>query len=290
MSTHIQQFSFHHRGYQFTYLDTHPEQQDRPIVLFLHGFPDTANLWLQSMDILSQHGYRCIAPDTLGCGHSEISGRESDYNITDIVQDHIALLDLLKIPKVHIVGHDWGAAAAWFLTIYHPDRVQTLTALSVGHPGAYAEPNLHQLKASWYIFYFKFKGSEKLLKKQTKIGLNTVFGDHPNMAEVSQRFEDPRRLVAALNIYRASLPKELIRRHPKSTVPTLGLWSHTDRYCLEPQMRNSQKWVTNTWCYDSIDCHHWIPLAEPEWLSSKLLTHFKSNEPKQPSVAKVLDS
>ena len=246
MSHSIQRFSFHHRGYQFSYLDTHPDQQERPIVLFLHGFPDTAKLWLQSMDLLSQQGYRCIAPDTLGCGHSEISERESDYNVMQIIQDHIALLDVLKIAKVHVVGHDWGAAAAWFLTCYHPERVNTLTALSVGHPGAFAEPNLHQLKASWYILYFKLMGSENLLKTKMKMGLVNVFGDHPNMPEVSQRFKDPRRLVAALNIYRATLPKALIRKHPKSTVPTLGLWGYTDRYCLEPQMRNSQKWVSGT--------------------------------------------
>lgn len=277
MSHPIQRFSFHHRGYQLSYLDTHPDQQDRPIVLFLHGFPDTAKLWLKSMDLLSQQGYRCIAPDTLGCGHSEISERESDYNVTQIIQDHIALLNVLQIAKVHVVGHDWGAAAAWFLACYHPERFHTLTALSVGHPGAFAEPNLHQLKASWYILYFKLMGSENLLKTKMKMGLAKVFDDHPNMAEVSQRFKEPQRLVAALNIYRASLTKELFRKHPKCTVPTLGLWSYTDRYCLEPQMHNSQKWVSGTWRYDSIDCHHWIPLAKPEWLSLKLLAHFQSN-------------
>lgn len=281
MSETIQRFSFSHRGYQLSYLDTHPHDQDRPVVLFLHGFPDTANLWLRSMELLSQQGYRCIAPDTLGCGHSDIAEHVEAYNIKLIIQDHLALLDVLNISQVHVVGHDWGAAAAWLLTLYYPKRVHTLTALSVGHPNAFAQPNLKQLKASWYIFYFLLKGSEKLLKSSAKMGITKVLPDHPDLQEVLQRFENPQRLLAAINLYRANIPKVFFKQHPKSLVPTLGLWSQQDRYCLGKQMQNSHAWVENTWNYESIDCHHWIPLAEPEWLNAKLLAHFELSKQEQ---------
>lgn len=55
--------------------------------------------------------------------------------MAECVADAVAVLDALEVRSAHVVGHDWGAAVAWQLAARHPERVRTLTAVSVPHPG-----------------------------------------------------------------------------------------------------------------------------------------------------------
>ncbi len=270
-----QRHSFISRGLTLSYLDSHPDDLTRPVVLLLHGFPDTSDMWSTLIALLSAKGYRCIAPDTLGCGHSDLSQKEADYNVLKVITDHVALLDHLAVSRVHLVGHDWGAAAAWLLAAYYPERICTLAAMSVGHPASYARGGLRQMFASWYIVYFKCSRlSERFLAGQGRFSLQRVFGCHPDIGEVIDRLKHPGRLTAALQLYRASLPGVLTKQHPKVVVPTLGVWSKGDIFCLEKQMTHSTGWVDNEWHYESRPGGHWIPLEEPKWLVQRLEAHF----------------
>ncbi|SFM21511.1 alpha/beta fold hydrolase [Marinobacter zhejiangensis] len=265
---------FDHRGYKLSYLDTHPGDASRPVVLLIHGFPDTAVMWSEQIRFLVDAGYRCLAPDTLGCGDSELGRKLDDYNVFNIIAHHIALLDHLNIERADVVGHDWGAVQAWFLAAYHPTRLKTLTVVSVGHPTAYARAGLRQMVAGWYIAYFNLRGiSERLLAGKGRLSLRSVFRSHPDMDEVMGRFSEPGRLVAALNLYRANLITVLTRSHPKVTVPTLGVWSEGDDFLVEKQMRDSEKWMAADWSYQRTGGAHWVPITEPGWLNSQILEH-----------------
>src|SRR3954470_12347563 len=107
-----------------------------PVVLLVHGFPDSSHLWRGQVPALTGAGLRVIAPDMRGFGASHKPERVEDYRLSRAVADLVAVLDELEVERVRVVGHDWGAGVAWVLAALHPARVERLVAMSVGHPGA----------------------------------------------------------------------------------------------------------------------------------------------------------
>lgn len=259
------------RGFRLSYLDSAPGDQDRPVVQFIHGFPDTAAMWLPQMAYLHALGYRCVAADTLGCGESAMAPELSDYNAEKIAADHVALLETLGVRQVDLVGHDWGAVLGWLVAGHYPDRVRKLCAISVGHPMAYARAGLDQKLKGWYILYFLFAGlSEKLLSGLGKLSLRQIFASHPEIELVMTRLSAPGRLTAAVRIYRASLPTVLLKRQPRVQADVLAIHSKDDAFLVQSQVRESGRWVDGHWETKFIDGGHWIPIEQPDFLNHGL--------------------
>jgi pimeloyl-ACP methyl ester carboxylesterase len=107
------------------------EQGEGPVVLFCHGFPDTAYTWRRQMNAVAAAGYRSIAPDMRGYGRSSAPVEVMAYTPLQTAADLVGLLDALKIPSAVIVGHDWGATHAWNAAMMRPDRFKAVFCLSV---------------------------------------------------------------------------------------------------------------------------------------------------------------
>nr|XP_043607699.1 epoxide hydrolase A-like [Erigeron canadensis] len=102
-----------------------------PCVLLLHGFPETWFSWRHQITHLASHGYHVLAPDLRGYGESDSPPSPNSYTMFHIVGDLIGLLDHFEQQQVFVVGHDWGAAAAWHLSLFRPDRVKGMISISV---------------------------------------------------------------------------------------------------------------------------------------------------------------
>lgn len=267
---------FTHRGLRLSYLDSAPGESDRQVVLLLHGFPDQASMWEPQIAALHAAGMRCIAPDTVGCGHSQMAPRQRDYKARAIASDHIALLDQLGIDEVDVIGHDWGAVIAWFFAAYYPERSRRLVPISVGHPNAYARAGWQQKLAGWYTLYFQLSPiADHLLKGHSRLSLRRIFGSHPEMEEVMNRLAEPGRLRAAVRIYRANLLEVLSRSQPAVKAPTLGIWSTEDPFLTEQQMLDSQRWVSGEWAYKRLSGGHWIGLEQSDQVNEILLAYLR---------------
>src|SRR5882762_535109 len=107
------------------------EQGEGPAVLFCHGFPDTCYTRRRQMRAIASAGYLAIAPDMRGYGRSSAPADATLYTPLQTTGDLVGLLDVLKIPSVVVVGHDWGAAHAWGAGLMRPDRFKALFCLSV---------------------------------------------------------------------------------------------------------------------------------------------------------------
>ncbi len=107
------------------------EQGDGPVVLFVHGFPDTSYTWRRQMEAISAAGYRAIAPDMRGYGRSSAPADAALYTPLHTTGDLIGLLDSLNISSAVLVGHDWGATHAWNAALLRPDRFAAVFCLSV---------------------------------------------------------------------------------------------------------------------------------------------------------------
>lgn len=267
---------FTHRALRLSYLDSAPDDLNRPAVLLLHGFPDQATMWAPQIKTLHDAGFRCIAPDTVGCGQSAVAQSKADYHVDHIIADHVALLTELGIRHTHVVGHDWGAVIAWVFAGAQADRCRQLAVMSVGHPTAYARAGWRQKRAGWYTLFFQLGGlADRLLAGHGRFSLRRIFGSHPAMDEVMERLSDPKRLQAAVRIYRANMATLLLHPLPKVSANTLALWSASDPFLTEEQMLNSQGWVDGNWQYQRLEGGHWISLEQPDTVSELLLAHFR---------------
>lgn len=262
-------------GAELTVAEHGPE--DGTVVLMIHGFPDSARLWRNQVPVLAQAGYRVLAPDVKGYGNSDKPIAVAEYAIARLADDMIAILDDAGIDRAHVVGHDWGAAIAWYLAIARPNRVRTLTALSVGHPSAFQGAGLGQLEKSWYMLLFQFEGvAEQWLSQNDWQGMRQWMGRHPEFDHWVEDLSRPGALTAALAPYRANMgPERLVSpplQLPSVESPVMGVWSTRDLALVEAQMTGSSEFVAGEWRYERIEgASHWIPLDAPGELNALVL-------------------
>ncbi|NJQ00175.1 alpha/beta fold hydrolase [Streptomyces zingiberis] len=262
-------------GTSLEVLDT---RGDGPAVLLLHGFPDTHALWRRQIPFLTVAGHRVIAPDLRGFGGSGRPRTVPEYGLAHHVRDQLGILDRLGVERAHVVGHDWGATVAWRLATAHPERVASLTALSAGHPAAFAAGGSAQREKSWYMLLFQFPAvAERWLAEDDFRNLREWSG-HPDADEVAARLREPEALRAALALYRAAVPPDVFVSPPygvtpvPATVPVLGVWSSGDTLLTERAMTASATHVAGPWQYRRIEgCGHWIPLDAADRLGLLLL-------------------
>jgi pimeloyl-ACP methyl ester carboxylesterase len=248
-------------------------------VLLLHGFPDSARLWRHQVPALVAAGHRVIAPDLRGFGGSDRPEAVEDYALGRSVADMLAVLDGAGIDRARVVGHDWGAAVAWALATFAPERVERLVAMSVGHPNAFRPIAIEDRERGWYRLLFQFEGvAEELLRRDDWRLLRDWLRNCGDIEHYVVDLARPGALTASLNWYRANLPpaRELTPRPPLPPIAaaTLGLWSSGDHYLREEPMRRSGEHVTGPWRYERIEgASHWMSLDAPEEIN-RLLVEF----------------
>ncbi|MDL9935383.1 alpha/beta fold hydrolase [Gordonia sp. ABSL1-1] len=265
---------FRRAGLTFDVIDDGP--LDGTPVLLLHGFPQRASSWDQVSPLLHARGLRTLAPDQRGYSPRARPTRRRDYRQDELIADVLTLIDELGVDQIDAVGHDWGAAIAWSLAGNHPDRVRTLTALSVPHPGAFlrAMPR-GQLLKSWYMGFFQLPVvPEKLLSKGlvnpdfvTRAGLPA---QHAN--RLATEIVEYGALTGALNWYRG-MP--LSDRHSigrKVRVPTTYVWSDRDVALGRTGAELCAGWVDAPYEFITISgATHWLPETRPAEVAEAIL-------------------
>ena len=256
-----------------------------PMVLLLHGFPDCSRLWRHQVPALHDAGFRVAAIDQRGFGRSDRPARLEQYSLLEAAGDVTAVLDELDVDRAHVVGHDFGAALAWVVATFLPDRVDHLVAMSVGHPAAFRLTAFEQASRSWYMLLFAQPDiAESWLRADDWANLR-AWSRHPDIDAVIAHLESaepgadpdgPDRLTSALNWYRANVPvgswiappPEL----PPVAAPTMGVWSADDFALTEAQMVTSGEFVAGPWRYERIgDAGHWMQLEAPSRLNELLV-------------------
>jgi pimeloyl-ACP methyl ester carboxylesterase len=247
-----------------------------PAVLLLHGWPDSHRLWRHQVPALAAAGFRTIAPDLRGFGASDRPADVAAYGLAQIIGDVLGVLDHLELDRVHVVGHDWGAAVAWALAALVPDRIDHLVALSVGHPLAFRDAGFPQREKSWYVLLFQFEGTAERWLSDDGYANFRAWSRHPDADAAIADLSRPGALTASLNWYRANLPPATLVEPPLEVPPvsrpTMGLWSKGDMHLVEENVTGSAAHVTGGWRYERIDgAGHWIPLDAPDELTRLLL-------------------
>lgn len=255
---------------------------DGPVVLLLHGFPQTSYEWRHQLRALGAAGYRAVAPDQRGYSPGARPADVADYDIVNLVDDVLRIADALGADRFHLVGHDWGAAVSWGVARAAPDRVISLTPVSIPHPDAFNEalcdPGSCQSSASGYFDTFIVPDSESILLANDSAFLRAIYAGLPDkdVSVYIQALGTKEALGAGLNWYRANITDRKFQGPSVGSidVPVMFIWSDGDAaVCREPA-QSTADFVSGPYRFEVIEgVSHWVPELAAERVSELLLEH-----------------
>lgn len=226
-------------GVRFAYL----EQGAGPLVILVHGFPDTAHSWSHAMPLLAAAGYRAVAPFTRGYFPSEIPA-DGKYDGDTLGKDVLALIDALAPgQKAVVVGHDWGAEAGYAAAAHGPDKVRLLVTLAIPHPGGIKPTPALVWKLRHFFPLARKRGAATLASNDFAYvdelwhRWSPAWKDIPasETSEVKAAFRQPGCADAACAYYRAQKVFSRPASHKMQiTVPTVSFAGTEDM--IEPRL------------------------------------------------------
>ncbi len=289
-----QQGSIQANGLEFAFL----QMGEGPLVLCLHGFPDRAEAFTPLLRALAKAGYRAVAPYLRGYAPSGLPVA-SDCLLSTLALDVIALIDHFGAERATVVGHDWGAVAAYAAANLRSDRVERIVTAAVPHPRRFLlRPTWAQLARSSYMAAFQWPGAERRLMAHDFAALQRrisrwspgwQFDDSDWWVSIKSAFAEPRRLNAALGYYRGLrrlfVDADLWRLATAPiTVPACVIYGARDG-CIGAEMFGKQAHMFNAGVeLHRLEAGHFMHLEQPE-VFARIVTNFLGVVPKVSDVA-----
>jgi pimeloyl-ACP methyl ester carboxylesterase len=271
--------------------------QDGPLVILLHGFPEFWYGWRHQIAPLAAAGFRVLVPDQRGYNTSDKPRELSAYTLDCLCDDVVGLIQSQGRQRCNLVGHDWGAAVAWWLASRSPERLQRVAILNVPHPVVMRKQlrgNFAQLRKSWYMFFFQLpwlpeamiglRRYQNTLASLRKTSCPGSFSDQ-DLERYRQAWQQPGAMTTMINWYRA-----MLRRPPaklasvRVRVPTLILWGVKDPFLGEELLEPSLALCDNGRAVRFPNATHWLQHDEAAQVSEHLI-HFLQQDFGPPPAA-----
>lgn len=176
------------------------EQGQGPLVLFVHGFPESWYSWRHQIPALAEAGYHAVALDVRGYGRSDAPEPIEAYSMKNLVADAVGVLDALGEQTAVVVGHDWGSPIAWHCALLAPERFRAVVAMSVPYMPRAPMPPIQLLKQVFaerffYILYFQTPGVaeaelEADVRRSIRVFMYAASGDVPPGALTADKPKD----------------------------------------------------------------------------------------------------
>ncbi len=267
-------------------------EKGRPVLMFLHGFPEAAFAWDRLLEHFSQPqngGYRCVAPNLRGYERSSAPLDVAAYRAKFLVQDIAALIALEGGHLDCLVAHDWGGAVAWNLAASQPHLMDKLAIINSPHPATFVrelQTSAAQQTTSSYMNFLCHPNAETLLAQDDyrrlwaffiKMGATT--GPHAWLTEsVKQQYRDVwgMGLRGGCNYYRASPLRPATPQDPAAsaisfpkemftvTLPTLVLWGMGDIALPAVLVDGLEEFVPQMQLERIEGATHWIVHEQPQ--------------------------
>ena len=274
-------------GLDFGYL----EAGEGPLVLLLHGFPDTAYGFRNVLPRLAAAGYHAVAPFLRGYAPTSLAP-DKDYSIHALGLDLIALIEHFgRGEKVRVVGHDWGSVITQYAANLRPDRFERIVLSAVPHLRRFLlSPTAEQLKRSHYIFKFQAPlWAESRLPKDDFAWMVDVLirrwspgwaFTEADLAPIKSNFADPQRLKAALAYYRA-IPNLLVSPQMARVafqavpVPTKMIYGTEDGGIGAEMFQKQEKRFRSVFeLCEATGMGHFMQQENPAWFAEQVIEFF----------------
>jgi pimeloyl-ACP methyl ester carboxylesterase len=203
-----------------------------PVVVLIHGFPDTPHSWQETHEVLVRAGYRSVVPYLRGY-HPDTIVPGRGYGREEAGEDAIRLLDAIGADQAVLVGHDWGASVVYRAAAIAPDRVRAICPIAIPHPNR-IKPSPGLLWRARHFITLRLPTGRWLARRNDFSYADALMrrwapnwsgpGRDAALRDVKEAFADPRVLDAALGYYRDSSG----RGSGPITVPVLLVGGTTD--------------------------------------------------------------
>ena len=261
-------------GLKFAYL----EEGTGPLVLMLHGFPDTAHTWDDLRSRIAAKGYRAVSPFMRGYHPSAIPDRDADQET--LAADALALVDALGASEAIVVGHDWGASAAYGAAALGPERVKKLFVLAIPHPAA-LKPTLKKLWGVRHFAVYKLPGAAERFARNDFAALPEICRrwspswrpDPSEFAPVRASFSNRASLNAAFGYYRKLSPIPSASLKARITVPTVVFAGLDDPIAEPADYRGAARMFAGDYIVEEVDGGHFMHREHPDAFAERLLAH-----------------
>jgi len=259
--------------------------------LCLHGFPEHAISWRAQMPALAEAGYRVWAVNQRGYGNSSRPARVEDYGIEHLIADVAGLIDAavgeFSPREVVLIGHDWGAAVAWYFAS-RALRLDGLIILNVPHPACFraALKRWRQLRKSWYMGFFQIPWlPDLLLRANHGAAVGQMFlrsSMHRErfspdvMAVYRENVSQPGAATAMLNWYRAFARGSFrAADFPVISARTLVIWGEADVALDLITLEGTERYVADLTLRRLPGISHWVQQEAPDLVNAMMLAFLR---------------
>ena len=272
----------------------------RPLLLFLHGFPEFSGAWRDLMARLCDR-YYCVAPDQRGYGKSWRPAEVAQYATKHLVADVLGFIDHFGHGKAAaVIGHDWGASVAYATAIRRPEKMATLVIANGVHPvpfQAALAAGGAQSEASQYITWLRSEGSEDALAKDNFARMTSLFSAKMDMtwmtgplrAEYVAAWRDASGVRGMVNWYRATPLQVALPGQPISsehlphwppeamriTMPHLVLWGLRDTALTAQSRVGLADFCDDLEVQETAEADHWILHQQPDFMAGHIRAFLK---------------
>lgn len=272
----------------------------RPLMVFLHGFPEAAFIWDELLTHFAkpEHGgYRCIAPNLRGFEKSSSPKEVEAYKAPLLIQDiqQLVATESADGTMAALVAHDWGGAFAWGYANAFPEQIGKLVIINSPHPGTFVRElreNPEQQKASAYMNFLAHPKAEEMLAADDFKRMWPFFelmkagpdGFGWLTEDVKNQYREvwSAGLTGACNLYRVTPMKpplpggsiDSIPVLPKErftvSVPTFVFWALDDAALLPGLLTSLEDYVPNLTVKKVPNATHWIVHEQPKLVASEI--------------------
>jgi pimeloyl-ACP methyl ester carboxylesterase len=260
----------------------HDGEENKEIIIFLHGFPEYSYAWHKQIPFFAANGFHALAPDQRGYNLSSKSKGTKAYVIDNLINDIALYIKHLTPNKITLVGHDWGGAVAWGLATKHPELLKKLVILNMPHLAVmkkHLRSNFKQMLKSWYAAFFQLPflpeffcrvGGNRFLTRSLMRTSNKGTFSKQDMALYRQAWQQPNALTSMLNWYRA-FKYDILKKYPKVNVPTLIIWGRNDATLSAEMAQDSVEMCNQGKLTILNDATHWLHHEKPDEINRLIL-------------------
>jgi pimeloyl-ACP methyl ester carboxylesterase len=264
------------------------------LVLFLHGFPETADSFRQILPAVASAGYYAVAFSQRGYSPGARPRSVAAYNIIDLVGDVTRVAARLGARSFHLVGHDWGGGVAWVAAALYPGLVSSVMVLATPYPDALSaaitDPENPQHAASAYMAVFREPGSARRILSDGVEGFKALFalgGGVVTAATIdayARTMATPAALGAAMNWYRANpFPTPALGT---TKVRAVYLWGSGDATFLLSTAQATAQYVKGPYTFCELPGKgHWLPEDAGPQIVQALLPELAGRQPRCPAAS-----
>ncbi|WP_077001296.1 alpha/beta fold hydrolase [Variovorax sp. KK3] len=272
----------------------------RPLMVFLHGFPEAAFIWDELMEHFSrpEHGgWRCVAPNLRGFEKSSSPKEVEAYRAHLLVQDieQLARSERDDGRIEVLIAHDWGGAFGWGYGNQHGDTLGRLVIINSPHPGTFMRElrdNPAQQAASMYMNFLARPDAEAMLSaddyKRLWLSFTQMKAGPDGYGWLTEEVKNQYRevwdhgLTGACNLYRVTPMKPAIPGKPAAefpelprerlvvNVPTFVFWALDDAALLPGLLEGLEDYVPKLDLKKVPDATHWIVHEQPQYVASEI--------------------